>query len=207
MKKTILTCLLLLGITLAMQINAQTKTSFGLKASGDATNLKLTKMIDKHNTFDPGFTVDVFATIELTKNLAIQPELSLSYTEGRLRFGYDRLKYKYSSVQIPVYVLGQFDAGSGKFFIGAGPLIGYGFDTDDARSDNSYDYWEDYWDNTVTLGLGHWHFGGGVLAGYEFNNGVFLYGGYKRTMALESQGRKDSKIETHTINLGVGIKF
>jgi len=207
MKKIILSCLFLIGMALSMQINAQNKVSFGAKVSADATNLKLTKMIDKQNRFDPGFTVDAFVSIELTKNLAIQPELSLSYTEGRLRFGYDRLKYKYSSVQLPVYVLGQFDAGKGKFFIGAGPVIGYGFDTDDARSDYSYDYWEDYWDNTVSLGLGHWHFGGGVLAGYEFNSGVFLYGGYKRTQAFESQGRKNSKIETHSINLGIGLKF
>jgi len=216
MKKIVLTCFLIIGAALTMQ--AQTKTSFGMKVSGDASRLKMKNLhrtINKKNTFEPGFTVGGFAKIEITNNFVLQPELLLSYSEGKVRFGYERLKYKYSSVEVPLYVLGQFDAGKGKFFFGAGPLIGYGFDTDDARHrigdgyyDDYYDYWDIDSDYTIRLGLDHWFYGGGVMIGYELYNGVVFHAGYQKTMPLNSGNKKNSKkIETETISLGIGYKF
>lgn len=212
MKKIILTCLLLVGGSLAMHINAQTKTSFGLKIDANMVNLKLTKMKNKNNSFDAGASLGGFTKIEFSENFALQPELMMSYTERKIKIGDERLKYKYSSVEVPIYALGQLEAGRGKFFFGMGPIIGYGFDSDDAEvkignSPELDDFFELDSDNYIQLGLNHWYYGGGFIWGYELHNGLTFHVGYQRTHAFRSENKKKSKIEVQTISLGIGYKF
>lgn len=211
MKKIILTCLLTTGVIFATHVNAQTKTSFGIKLNGSMTNLKMEKMKDKNNTFDPGVSLGGYTKIELSKNFALQPELMMSYTEGKIKIGGEKVKYEYSVVEVPIYALGQFDAGNGKFFFGIAPLVGYGFDSSDGKvkigNVNLDDFWETDSDGYVKLGLNHWYYGGAVMVGYELQNGLTFQAGYQRTHDFRSQKENRSKIETHSISLGIGYKF
>lgn len=209
MKKIILVFILLLG--LITEINAQ-DTSFGLKANGSMTNIKSKKLREKKNNFEPGITVSAFAHIEFSPNLAIQPELSMSYTEGKIRFGYERFKYEYSSVEVPIFVLGQFESNSGKFFFGLGPIVGYGFDSENAKwkigNSSGYDYdWPGYWDGYIRMGLNHWYGGGAGIIGYELHNGVTFQAEYRGLKDLRSNKRNRSKIDIHTISFGIGYRF
>lgn len=209
MKKIILAVILLVGVIKG--INAQ-DASFGIKANGSMTNIKSKKLRDKKNNFDPGITVSAFAQIKLSPNFAIQPELSMNYTEGKIRFGYERFKYEYSSIEVPIFVLGQFESNSGKFFFGLGPVVGYGFDTEDANwkigNPPSYDYdWFDYWDGYIRMGLNHWYGGGAGIIGYELHNGVIFQAEYRGLKDLRSDKRNRSKIDIHTISLGIGYRF
>lgn len=214
MKRIIFTGILVVCSTLVMQINAQTKTSFGLKLDGNITNLKLTKMKDKNKSFEPGASFSGFTKIEFSENFALQPELRLSYTEGKIKIGDEKVKYEYSSVEIPIYAIAQFKAGNGTFFFGLAPIVGYGFDSNDAKVKigngelpNLDDFWEVDSDNYAKLGLNHWYYGGGVLVGYELQNGLTFHAGYQRTHDFRSDSEKRSKIETQTIRLGLGYKF
>lgn len=212
MRKIIFVCTLLLCGTLV--VNAQTKTSFGLKLNGSMTNLRLIRMTDKNNRFEPGANLGGFAKIEFGKNFALQPELMMGYTEGKIKIGDEKAKYEYSSVEVPVYAIGQFDAGNGKFFFGLAPMVGYGFDSNDAKVKigngelpNIDDFWEVDSDNYVELGLNHWYYGGALIVGYELQNGLTFQAGYQRTHDFRSKSKNRSKIETHTITLGIGYKF
>ncbi|MDL2303334.1 PorT family protein, partial [Dysgonomonas sp. OttesenSCG-928-D17] len=200
--------------TLALHVNAQTKASFGLKLNGNMTNLRLIKMNDKNNRFEPGASLGGFVKIEFSRNFALQPELMMSYTEGKIKIGGEKAKYEYSSVEVPVYAIGQFEAGNGKFFFGLAPIVGYGFDSNDAKVKigngelpSLDDFWEVDSDNYIKLGLNHWYYGGAIIAGYELQSGLTFHAGYQRTHDFRSDSKKRSKIETHTISLGIGYKF
>lgn len=216
MKKIILMCILLVGIGIGA--NGQS-TSFGLKLNGNLTNLKLTKLKDKNNNFDPGIALGGFMKIEFGQNFALQPELLMNYSEGKIKIGNEKLKYEYCSVEVPIYGLGQFEINYGKLFFGMGPVIGYGFDSDDAelKIGNSDWDWDDYFDfknkknsdsdKKVGLNLNHWYMGGGLLVGYEHKSGLMAHAGYQMAYDLGSKSRKKTKIDTQTISLGVGYKF
>lgn len=214
MRKIIFVCTLLIGGILAMHLNAQTKTSFGLKLNGNMTNLRLMKMKDRNNRFEPGAQLGGFVKIEFSKNFALQPELMMGYTQGKINVGNEKAKYEYSSVEVPVYAIGQFEAGNGKLFFGLAPIVGYGFDSNDAKVKigngelpNLDDFWEVDSDNYAQLGLNHWYYGGALIVGYELENGLTFQAGYERTQDLRSETKNRSKVETHTISLGVGYKF
>lgn len=214
MRRLIFACTLFIGSTLAMHVNAQTKTAFGLKLNGNMTNLRLLKMKDRNNRFEPGVNFGGFMKIELSKNFVLQPELMMGYTEGKINIGDEKAKYEYSSVEVPVYAIGQFEAGSGKFFFGLAPIVGYGFDSNDAKVKigngdlpNLDDFWTVDSENYAKLGLNHWYYGGAIMVGYELQNGLSFQAGYQRTHDFRSDSKKRSKIETHTISLGIGYRF
>lgn len=201
MKKIILVSILTVFGAWALTVNAQTKTSFGVKLDGNLTNVKITNLQGDDNSFKPGASFGGFSKMEFSKNFALQPELLFNYTERKIKAGDEKVKFKYASVEIPIYAMGQFSAGNGKVFFGIGPNIGYGFSID-----SNTEKLEDWENGANKLELSHWYVGGGVIAGYEFNNGLIFNAGYKLGYDLSSK-KKISGADTQTISLGVGYRF
>lgn len=200
MKKIIITCVLSICGTICMSLSAQTTTSFGVKLNGNLTDMKISKSLGGSSSFKPGASIGGFTTIQFSKNFALQPELLMNYTERKLKTDGERVKYKYASVEVPVYALGQFEAGNGKVFVGVGPHIGYGFSVD-SRKENL----PDDAPGANKLESCHWYMGAGVIAGYELRNGLIFHAGYQRGYDLRSSKR--SNIDTQTISLGIGYRF
>lgn len=200
MKKIILTTVLAISATFALTVNAQTKTSFGVKLNGNLTNVKVSNL-QGNSSFKPGASLGGFTKIEFGENFALQPELLFSYSERKINTAGEKLKFKYASVEIPVYAMGQFKAGNGKVFFGAGPHVGYGFSID-TRTEKLPEYDK----GANKLELSHWYMGGGVIAGYEFKNGLMFNAGYKLGFDLSSKD-KISGADTQTISLGIGYRF
>lgn len=201
MKRAILTIILLVCSIVFIHVNGQTTTSFGVKLNGNLTNVKLSKIQKDDNSFRAGASIGGFTKIEFTKNFALQPEILLNYTEKKEKNGEDRIKYKYASVEIPIYALAQFEIGRGKIFAGIGPHIGYGFSADSRKeglNDNA--------SGANKVELSHWYMGGGIITGYEFENGLILHAGYQLGYDLSSN-RNKTKMDTQTISLGIGYKF
>lgn len=92
-----------------------------------------------------------------------------------------------------------------------GPLVGYGFDSSDGKvkigNANLDDFWGTDSDGYAKLGLNHWYCGGAVIVGYELQNGLTFQAGYQRTHDLLSDNKKRSKVEIHSISLGIGYRF
>lgn len=200
MKKVILSTMMLCSVFFAT-VQAQTTTSFGVKLNGNLTNVKLTDMPGSSTSFKPGAGVGGFAKIEFSEHFALQPELQFNYTEAKIKFDTENIRFKYAGVEIPVYALGQFRAGDGKIFIGVGPHIGYGFSID-SRTEKIPDGYPG--DNKIELD--HWYMGGNAIAGYEFRNGISINAGYQMGFDLSSRGNT-SNVKTQTVNLGIGYKF
>lgn len=201
MKKIILTSILTICSVLSLTVNAQTKTSFGIKLDGNLTNVKISNMQGDNNSFKPGASLGGFTKIEFNNNFALQPELLFNYTERKIKTDIDKTKFKYASVELPVYAIGQFTAGNGKAFFGIGPHIGYGFSIN-----SKTEKLEDWQNGANKLELSHWYMGGGVIAGYEFNNGLTFSAGYKLGYDLSSK-KKASGADTQTVSLGIGYRF
>lgn len=201
MKRIILTAILAIDSTFALTVNAQTNTSFGVKLNGNLTNVEVSNMQNGSSSFKPGASLGGFAKIEFGEHFALQPELLFSYTERKINMVGEKARFKYASVEIPVYAMGQFSVGRGKLFVGIGPNIGYGFSID-SKTEKLQD-WEE---SANKLELSHWYMGGGVLVGYEFNNGISINAGYKLGYDLSSKN-KTSGADTQTISLGVGYRF
>lgn len=200
MKKIILTTVLAICTASATIINAQT-TSFGIKFNGNLTNVKVSNLQSDNNSFKPAVSLGGFTKIEFGDYFALQPELLLNYSERKIKSEHENIKFKYASVEMPVYAMGHFRAGNGKVFLGAGPHIGYGFSID-ANTEKLTECDE----NSNKLELSHWYMGGGVIAGYEFRNGLSFNMGYKLGYDLNSTD-KGSGADTQTLGIGVGYRF
>lgn len=201
MKKSILTVISAIGLTFAVTVNAQTNTSFGVKLNGNLTNVKVSDLQRGSNSFKPGASIGGFSKIGFGEHFALQPELLFSYAEAKVNSSGEKTRFKYASVEIPVYALGQFNVGKGKAFFGIGPNIGYGFSIN-SKTEKLND-WEE---GANELELSHWYIGGGIMAGYEFHNNISINAGYKLGYDLSSNN-KESGADTQTISLGVGYRF
>lgn len=201
MKKIFLTAIFAIGSMFAVTVNAQTTTSFGVKLNGNLTNVKVSDLQGGSTSFKPGASLGGFAKIEFGEYFALQPELLFSYSEAKVNTSGDKTRFKYASVEIPVYAIGQFSVGRGKLFAGIGPNIGYGFSID-----SKTEKLPEGNPNENKLELSHLYMGGGVLVGYEFHNGISINAGYKLGYDLSSKSR-ESGADTQTISLGVGYRF
>ncbi len=200
MRKTILTTTLLFMISL-VSLTAQTTVSLGIKTNANLTNVKLTDLKATRGNFKPGASLGLFTRIGFTQNFALQPELVVNYTETKENCYPEKIKLKYGGIELPVYALGQIKAGNGKFFIGAGPHIGYGFS---ANAEIEKSHTGNSFKNAIELD--HWYSGINTLTGYEFDFGLSIHGGYQMSWDLGSR-KKRSGIKTETISLGVAYKF
>ncbi len=203
MKKIILAVAMVITGAYSMNVAAQTKTSLGVKLNGTLTDVRLTDLQGANTSFRAGGAFGGFVKIEFSENFALQPELMFNYTEAKVNYLGERNRYKYASVGIPVYAVGQFKVGNGKMYLGAGPSIGYGFsiDSDTEKLPEGHP-------DENKLELDHWNMGGGAMIGYEFRNGIQINAGYQMSFDLRSSSKvKGSEVKTHTISLGVGYRF
>lgn len=201
MRKIFLTAILAIATTFAVTVNAQTNTSFGVKFNGNLTNVKVSNLQNGSTSFKPGASLGGFAKVEFGEHFALQPELLFSYTERKISTAGEKTRFKYASVEIPVYVMGQTNVGRGKLFAGIGPNIGYGF-----SMDSNVEKLSDCDKEANKPELSHWYMGAGVLVGYEFHNRISIHAGYKLGYDLSSK-HKTSGTDTQTISLGIGYRF
>lgn len=200
MKKLILGTMLILGMGTA-QVNAQT-ISGGVKADAGLSGLLLKKAPDAKSKLGFGASVGGFTKIELTENFAIQPELLLQLRNSKLESKSTKAKsdYQYFGLQLPVYALGQFNLGTGKFYAGAGPYIGYGLSAKQKLSGDKINLYKE-------KAMKRFDFGAGALVGYEFSNKIQINAGYKMGFVDLNKAKEGSKIRNHELSLGVGYRF
>lgn len=202
MKKLIFTAAIVIAILgMANNAQAQATVNAGIKLNGNLTNVKLSDLEGSKSKFNAGASLGGFAKIEFSEHFALQPELLFNYTESKIKYDGDNLRFKYAGIEVPVYALGQIKAGNGRLFAGIGPHIGYGFSIDSAT--------ERIPEGTPgenKIELEHWYMGGGVMAGYEFRNGISINAGYKMGWDLSSR-HKSSNVKTQVVSLGVAYKF
>ena len=159
---------------------------------------------------EKGFKIDNKTTIDLNYNynynfggLELTPEEvgSVKYSQK------SQLKTWY--IEVPLNMLLKFDAGNGKFLVGAGPYAAYGINGK-AKSEIEIITREgsinqkgesDVFDEE---GANKFDYGFNFLTGYELNNGLFLHGGYGLGLGKlndDSEGTS-AKHKLFTVSLG-----
>ena len=180
--------------------------SFGIKANANMSGLIIRDMNDYQSNMKYGASAGVFMKIE-SRSFALQYELLLRYRVYGLenKSKQTPTDYKYWGLEFPIYWMGQIKAGSGKFFIGAGPFVSFGLD---AKQDPDN---VDLYRKDETSGksiMQRWDFGLGAIAGYEFKNGISINVGYQAGLINMLSAEKDnSTMKNQTVGLGIGYKF
>ncbi|HHV85788.1 MAG TPA: PorT family protein [Petrimonas sp.] len=203
MRKTILVCLSFLMATGLMSVSAQTSISYGIKGEMNLSNFFLKDLDTQTSTMKVGPNLGGFMKIDLHPNFAIQPEVMFFYRNSKMETGPAEDTFKQWGMQIPVYALGQTEAGNGRFYGGVGPYVGFGFDA--RYKDADVSLYKKVNDKTP---MNRWDFGLGALLGYEFNNGVQLNAGYQFGFVDQLDAMKDdASMRTQTVNIGIGYRF
>ncbi|MCD8029785.1 MAG: porin family protein [Bacteroides sp.] len=184
-----------------MHLNAQNRVSFGVGLEGNVTNVKLSNLQGAKAKFSPGASVSGFSDIAFGTHFSLRPELRIGYTEAKVKVNEENLKFKYASVEIPVYALGRYQTAAGTLFAGVGPHMGYGFSADSETEKIASGS-----PGENILELDHWYAGGSAMAGFEFRNRISVRAGYQLSYDLHSHHKINQK-KTRTLSLGVGYRF
>ncbi len=210
MKKIILSIASIIIGSVSYAQDSKSNTGFGIKGGVNFTNLYTDDVND--NNMLTSFNVGVFATLPLTGNLAIQPEVNFSRKGAELV--YDNLfasgtaKFKLNYIEVPVLLKINI---TDNFNIHAGPYLAYLINAQvtNESSGGSFDFEENFdnddfekFDYGLSGGLG-FDFTS-ISIGARYNYGLATIG-KERTIAGNSYRFPDSK--NSAISLYVALKF
>jgi opacity protein-like surface antigen len=196
---------IILGMVLAYGLTAQVR--YGVKIGGTLSSLYGEYDGESDNS-DPkiGIKAGAFLEYSFSPSLALQPELLYVNNGGK-----DKYEDEYESatekinlhqLQLPVNLKYKMGADNLKFYVAAGPYLGYIIAarlkwSDEDESENLYG--ED-------SNLSHFDFGVGAGVGVEISNKYIIGADYKYGISnLIKEG--DATFKTRTFNLSVGYLF
>jgi len=211
MKKILL--LLTLAAGFATAVNAQDKPiSFGVKAGVAFPNLTFSAggtsiSLDSKTTFYVGGIAD----IKVSDIFSFQPGLtfmSKGTKSGEILFdgvsADANASINISYLELPVNLVANFDTGSGKFFVGAGPYAAY------ALSGNGKvgDVKEDMPFGSNDGEFKRMDFGLNFLAGYGLTNGLNLHAGYGLGLGkILNENSANLATKNKVFSVGLGFNF
>ncbi|GHV72564.1 hypothetical protein FACS1894201_02510 [Bacteroidia bacterium] len=205
MKKIlILSVILTIGFT---QVNAQPKLTFskGFKANVAVANFRMENTERKSKA---GFGVSFGSSdkLEIGDYFALQGECLFSYGSSGMSDGTTATEHtlKYWNVEVPGYLVGQFNNRWGKVFLGIGSYIGYGLSAT-SHPGNVNLYKRDA--TTGKISLSRWDFGTAAILGCEFANGIYIDAAYQMGFANLLNSSADATMKSHVFTLGIGYRF
>jgi len=180
--------------------------SFGIKASVNLSDFVIRNSENYQINMKPGGSAGFFMKLE-SNSFAFHYELWLRYKTFEMKNTESQTNtdFQYWSLEVPMYFLGQIHTGAGKVFIGGGPYVSLGLD---GKQDPGN---IDLFNKNATTNkpiMQRWDFGLGVIAGFEFNNGITIFSGYQAGFvnALNFENGNTS-FKNKTISFGIGYKF
>lgn len=222
--------LFLIAAIAAVSTGAIAQVNFGLQVGGNLGNAKSESTYLGTTTKDKtdpkfGFLIGAVAEIPVASNFAFRPELNfiqkgaksdLTETIDGTTFS-DKDETTLNFIELLLNVIYKVPAGSGTFFIGAGPSIGYGISgkskwtstmtggpSESGTTDIKFDGKKDATDDKVHLKA--LDFGANILAGYKLPMGVFFNIGY--TMGFSNLSPYENySIKTNGLALKIGYMF
>ncbi|MFA6276092.1 MAG: porin family protein [Pedobacter sp.] len=214
MKKLVLSLILIAGLSTA--VLAQTPVKFGVKAGITFSSMTLSTMgvsasFDSRTSFYVGGTAD----IPISTIFSVQPGLTLinkgmKVNGGGFDFSGGAVSADESGtissmyIEVPVNLLANFKAGSGKVFFGAGPYYAFAVDayakSGGVKEDIEIGSSEDDFKRS--------DFGINFLGGYQLNR-VNIHAGYGLGLSsvVPDQQGLDIKFKNKVFSVGLGFTF
>jgi opacity protein-like surface antigen len=198
--------LITLGLVLTYGLDAQLR--YGIKLGGTLSSIyeKYTGEGGGSENSDPKLGIKAGAILEysFSPSFALQPELLYVNSGGKYKFdeGTESLKMNLHQLQLPVNVKYKMGTDNLKFYVAAGPYIGYIFAAREKWSD------EDESESLYGEGsrLKHIDFGVGAGLGIEISNKYIVGAGYKYGMSNLTKA-ENAKVKTGTFDLSIGYFF
>jgi hypothetical protein len=200
--------ILILSVILALgtPVNAQTKFVFtkGFKAN-ITTSSVLLKDMDVTNKSGTGISFGSSEKLTIGEHFALQGDFLFHYRTFNMEnraIPVAQIPIKWWMIEVPVYAVWQIRTGRGNIFLGIGPYAGYGL----SAKNNPYQV-NLYRKNEITgeRPLNRWNFGGGMVCGYEFSNGLFVNAAYHRGSG-QTKGN-NTAMSNQSFSLGLGYRF
>lgn len=176
------------------------KTTFGVKAEMNS-NFYLVGDSEIITATGNGFGANagLFLKTNIIDNLAIQVELLCQYRNADFTILGQEHTLTNWGIEVPVYIMGQFAMGSGRFFFGAGP---YGIAGISAGM-NDVDM---YAEGNGLFTLSRWNLGVGMIVGIELGCGLQFNVNYKYGMFNSNLSNSGNLVE-NTAAIGLGYRF
>jgi hypothetical protein len=191
--------LTIIVISFVFGVNAQIR--YGVKVGGTLSNL--TSKYDGTKANDSkagvGFNIGGLMEYSFSESLSLQPELLYLHNNVKAKESDDKIKIQ--SIQLPVNLKYKMGVENLKFYVAAGPYLGYIVSARKTTKTDGRDYSENLLDKTMK----NFDFGLGIGFGVEISN--FAVGvGYQYGLAnIDKRDKMSSK--SGTFNLSVGYFF
>jgi hypothetical protein len=207
MKKIVLTVALIAGIVTAL--SAQTR--FGINAGAVLANLKGEEAGEEQELDSKiGITAGIRADVPLSENFRFRPGLNFVQKGGKQEFDFLGTQIKstltLNYLELPLNFVYNAPAGNGKFFIGAGPVFGFGISGKNKVESGGEEQTEDINFGDAEDEVKSFEFAGNVLAGYECASGLYFQANYNPGFSNLSNA-PDSELKTTYFGLRIGYFF
>ena len=208
MKKIAFSMALIAGLVITA---AAQNTRFGINAGVVMGNLKGEEGGQEQELESKiGLTLGIRADVPLSENFSFRPGLNFVQKGGKDEIDILGTTYKttitLNYLELPLNFVYNASAGTGKFFFGAGPVLGYGFSGKTKFEGGGNEDEQDINFGDGDEELKAFEFAGNVLAGYEFGNGVYLQLNYNPGFSNLSNAT-DSELKTTYFGLRLGYFF
>jgi hypothetical protein len=178
------------GVTAGASISSQKFKSSGISISGDS---KI------------GFTAGVLADMGINENFVFQPGLNFTQKGSKISSGGVTATQTLNYIELPLNFLYKAPAGSGSFFGGIGPVLGYGISGKTESGGESEDV---HFGSSDNDDYKPFEFSGNILAGYEFSNGFLVSVNYNHGLSnIVNSGGSDVTGKNSYIGIRIGYKF
>lgn len=204
MKKLLLSATILFG---SLGAFAQGGLGYGLRAGVNIPKYSTSLGDTKSNT---GFFVTGYLDAPVSPYFSVQPGLSLQNKGAKwAETSNGELKESVMSLDIPVNLVAKLPTGgSGNFFIGAGPYVGFGL-SGKQKGEQSVGGSTVKVDEDIEFGSGEGKdlkrtdFGVNFLAGYQLTNGFQINAGYG--LGLTNLAPNSGSIKNRVWSVGIGF--
>ena len=204
MKKIVLSLAIIAGFVSV----SFAQTTFGVQAGIAAASMKMEEdgeSLDLDSKI--GFTLGVVANVGLSENFSFRPALNFVQKGGKEEGEIMGISYKQTMnlnyLELPLNFVYNTSAGSGQFFIGAGPSLSFGLSGKTTAEVDGEEESED-----LNFGNGDdevkpFEFGGNILAGYQLANGVSISVNYNMGFSnLSNVENSEAKNKYFGVRLG-----
>jgi hypothetical protein len=152
------------------------QATFGVKGGINPSVWNVKIGDDKEDDYKSriGFHLGAVVDFAISESFSIQPQLLFVNKGSKEKHGDHDDKILVNALDIPVNFLYKTAAGSGKFFIGGGPNLGFNLSAQ-IKGEHDGEMEKEKLEIGSNAGqLRAFDFGINALAGYEFSNGLFL---------------------------------
>ncbi|MCU0388228.1 MAG: PorT family protein [Chitinophagaceae bacterium] len=192
------------GVLALAMANAQTK--FGIKAGPNFANWAVKFEGEKDDEFKSrtGFHFGAVIDHAISEKFSIQPQVLFVSKGAGIEHEDHTDKAVVNAIDIPINFLYKAPAGSGKFFVGGGPNLGFNLSAE-IKSDEEGN-------EKIDIGseegeLKGFDFGVNLLAGYELANGLFFSANYTPGIANLQNPPSGVDLTARSNYFGISVGF